>query len=111
MAAAEGLLRIEVVCSPAPRQVEAVALAVPAGCTAAQALALSGLVARHPAVFGDGTTLAVWGRAVAPATRLLDGDRLEVCRPLKVDPKEARRVRYRAQGERGRRRVSGSRSR
>ena len=109
MAAAE--LRIEVICSPAPRQVDAVALAVPAGCTAAQALALSGLVARHPAVFGDGTTLAVWGRAVAPATRLLDGDRLEVCRPLKVDPKEARRVRYRAQGERGRRRVSGSRSR
>jgi putative ubiquitin-RnfH superfamily antitoxin RatB of RatAB toxin-antitoxin module len=30
---------------------------------------------------------------------LRDGDRVELVRPLIVDPKEARRVRFRAQGD------------
>jgi putative ubiquitin-RnfH superfamily antitoxin RatB of RatAB toxin-antitoxin module len=34
---------------------------------------------------------------------LRNRDRVELYRPLKVDPKEARRQRYRGQGESGRR--------
>ena len=108
---AEAMIQVEVAYSPAPRQVDLQALELPAGATAAQAVLAAGLPARHPGFDLARVTVAVWGRAVAPSAVLQEGDRVELCRPLIVDPKEARRVRYRAQGERGRRRVSGSRSR
>jgi uncharacterized protein len=104
------MIRVEVAYSPAPRQVDLQAIALPLGATAEQALLAAGLPARHPGFDRAAVTVAVWGRAVGPSAVLVDGDRLEVCRPLVVDPKEARRVRYRAQGTPGRR-VSGSRSR
>jgi len=104
-------IRVEVAYSPAPRQVDLQVFMLPLGVTAGQAVLAAGLPVRHPAFDLGGVTVAVWGRAVPPSAVLQDGDRLELCRPLIVDPKEARRVRYRAQGERGRQRVSGSRSR
>ena len=42
--------------------------------------------------------VAVWGKSVDKNTLLKDGDRLEVLRPLLVDPKEARRLRINQQG-------------
>jgi putative ubiquitin-RnfH superfamily antitoxin RatB of RatAB toxin-antitoxin module len=104
-------IRVEVAYSPAPRQVDLQVFELPRGATAGQAVLAAGLPARHPGFDLETVTVAVWGRAVAPSAVLQDGDRLALCRPLIVDPKEARRVRYRAQGERGRPRVSGSRSR
>jgi len=44
--------------------------------------------------------LSVWGRAAQTQTILQEGDRIELTRPLKVDPKEARRERFNAQGKR-----------
>ncbi|WP_338414055.1 RnfH family protein [uncultured Sphaerotilus sp.] len=104
-------IRVEVAYSPAPRQVDLQVFELPVGATAGEAVIAAGLPARHPGFDLETVKVAVWGRAVAPSAVLRDGDRLELCRPLIVDPKEARRVRYRAQGERGRQRVSGSRSR
>jgi Uncharacterized protein conserved in bacteria len=40
---------------------------------------------------------AVFGVAAAPATPLRDGDRVELLRPLQLDPKEARRRRAQRQ--------------
>jgi putative ubiquitin-RnfH superfamily antitoxin RatB of RatAB toxin-antitoxin module len=37
--------------------------------------------------------LGIGGRRVAPGTALHDGDRIEILRPLAVDPKEGRRRR------------------
>lgn len=104
-------IRVEVAYSPAPRQVDLRAFDLPVGATAAQAVVAADLPTLHPGFDLAAVTVAVWGRAVPPSAVLQDGDRLELCRALVVDPKEARRVRYRAQGERGRTRVSGSRSR
>lgn len=42
----------------------------------------------------------VWGQKVAPSQLLKDGDRVEIYRALKVDPKEARRLRFAKQGAR-----------
>jgi putative ubiquitin-RnfH superfamily antitoxin RatB of RatAB toxin-antitoxin module len=42
--------------------------------------------------------LSVWGRRVTPAHVLRDQDQLEICRPLTVDPKVARRERFARQG-------------
>ena len=44
-------------------------------------------------------SVGVWGRKERPGQVLRDRDRVEVVRGLNVDPKEARRKRYRAQGE------------
>lgn len=53
----------------------------------------AGALALSTGVFG----LSVWGRRRPLEHRLRDGDRVEVCRPLQSDPKEARRLRGRRQ--------------
>jgi putative ubiquitin-RnfH superfamily antitoxin RatB of RatAB toxin-antitoxin module len=81
-------LRIEVVYALAGRQ-ERVELRLPAGATAGQAAAASGL---GPA----GMTLGLGGETVLPGHTLKDDDRVELLRPLAADPKDARRSRARA---------------
>jgi putative ubiquitin-RnfH superfamily antitoxin RatB of RatAB toxin-antitoxin module len=44
--------------------------------------------------------VGVWGRRATPGQLLREGDRVEVCRPLLVDPKVARRERFQRQGAR-----------
>jgi putative ubiquitin-RnfH superfamily antitoxin RatB of RatAB toxin-antitoxin module len=43
----------------------------------------------------DDLFIGIWSKPASPETRLRDGDRVEIYRPLKVDPKEARRRRAR----------------
>lgn len=94
MALAEAL-SIEVVFSPAPRQVRSVHLSLPLGSTLAQAVASTGWADLPPL----DKHVGIWGRRAALDAPLKDLDRVEIYRPLTVDPKEARRVRYRAHGE------------
>ena len=87
-------MRIVVVHSPGPRLVVEQALAVDAGATVGDALRLAGIAVP------DGGEVGIWGRR-APLTQLLrDDDRVEVARALRVDPKVARRERFRKQGSR-----------
>ena len=44
--------------------------------------------------------VGIWGRLRPLDTPLRERDRIEVYRPLSVDPKEARRLRYAKRGER-----------
>jgi putative ubiquitin-RnfH superfamily antitoxin RatB of RatAB toxin-antitoxin module len=107
MAPASSLLHIEVCYSPGPGEVDCCRLALPEGSTLWQAVQASGLLQRHPALAHQ-PCMGIWGRRQPADTRLRDRDRVELYRPLKVDPKEARRQRYR--GQRQQRPVSGSRS-
>lgn len=100
MADDDGTLRATVAYSPGPRQVLQWEVVLPAGATVAQALARSGLFEAHPALRGHALLLAIWGRATAPSQPLRDRDRVEVLRPLQVDPKVARRERFKKQGAR-----------
>lgn len=93
-----GQIAVEVAYAAAPHRIDRVALCLPAGSTALQALRASGLADRLDAAVLDGLTLGLWGRAVEPGAVLRDRDRLELLRPLEVDPKEARRQRYRRDG-------------
>jgi len=68
-----------------------VALQVPPGTTAAEAVVLSGLRATHPGM-PLLPALGVWGRIVTAATVLAAGDRVEIYRPLPQDPKVTRRA-------------------
>jgi putative ubiquitin-RnfH superfamily antitoxin RatB of RatAB toxin-antitoxin module len=90
-------LRVEVAYSAAPRQVACCALTLPPGSTVGDALQASGLLARHPRLEAERLRVGVWGRSVGRGEALHDGDRVEVYRPLQVDPKEARRLRQRRQ--------------
>ena len=94
-------LNVVLVYSPAPRQVLELELQLPPGSTVAQALAQSGWLTRCPelAALEEGGC-GVWGRKVPPHTVLRDQDRVEFYRPLKVDPKVARRERFARQGAR-----------
>lgn len=84
-------LRVEVVYALAQAQ-EVVPLRLPESSSAGDALAASGLLARHGLNAG-GCVLGIGGRRVAPAQVLRDGDRVEILRPLAADPNEARRRR------------------
>lgn len=95
-AEAAGPIRVQVVFSPQAGTVDEVALSLPAGATAADAVLASGLAERHRERWPDPLRVGVWGRRVAPSHGLVDGDRVEIYRALRVDPKEARRQRYRA---------------
>ena len=105
-AATPGLIMVELAWSAAPQQFGRMALQLPAGSTARAALRASGLAAQLGDALMDGLTLALWGRVIDPATVLRHQDRLELLRGLLVDPKEARRLRYRRDGIRPRRKAS-----
>lgn len=91
-------VRVTVVGSPAARQVLEVVLELEPGTCVAQALQASGLQAQFPEL--SGAVVGVWGRKVSLDTVLRDQDRVEIYRPLKVDPKLARRERFARQGTR-----------
>ena len=92
MAPAE-MMRVEVVCCPAPGLHDLVKLDLPRGSTLADALNASGVVQRH-ALPVEGLRVGIWCKAKELSTPLRDRDRVEVYRVLTVDPKEARRLRY-----------------
>ncbi|ANN66869.1 RnfH family protein [Bordetella bronchialis] len=70
------------------RQVE-----LPAGATAAEAIAASGFMQDFPGVDPWRAGVGVFGRVVQPGYTLHDGDRVEIYRPLAFDPMESRRRR------------------
>ena len=89
-------LIIEVVfAAPAGTQ-EIVTLSLESGARAIDALRASGLPDRHPQIDMLNPALGIFGMRVTPDTALVDGDRVEVYRPLKIDPKESRRALARA---------------
>lgn len=91
-------MRVSLLFSPAPRTVLEAVLDLPEGSTAVDALRASGWAERLAGQ--QGLDLAVWGRRCSAEQLLRDGDRLEWLRPLRVDPKVARRERFQGQGAR-----------
>lgn len=84
---------VEVIYCAHPGQADSVQLRLPPGSTLAQALLASGLLARH-GLCAEGLKVGIWSRLQPLHTLLRDRDRVEIYRPLRVDPKEARRQRY-----------------
>lgn len=85
-------ITVEVVYAEAPRRwLRQVTLA--AGSTVADAIEASGLVREVPGLVVDPARLGVFSRKVTLDQVLGEGDRVEIYRPLTLDPKEARRRR------------------
>jgi sulfur carrier protein len=106
---AEALIEVSLCWSLSPRHVQEMSLQVPEGSTVeavlklgmaqwqqspvhsqVDAAALSSLPFQQPGIWGRKTT---WGHSVQA------GDRVELYRPLQVDPKVARRQRFKRQGK------------
>lgn len=96
MGPAEKDLSVQVAHAPQARRVECVSVSVPPGSSVELALRRSGLLERHGLSL-EGLRCGVWGKLRPLDHPLREGDRIEVYRPLQVDPKEARRQRYRRQ--------------
>ena len=100
----QALMTITLCWSLQPRQVHELSLQVPVDSTVKAVLeqlmkqGVSGMPANdlaklpflHP---------GIWGRKVTWAQPVADGDRIELYRDLKVDPKVARRQRFKRQGK------------
>jgi putative ubiquitin-RnfH superfamily antitoxin RatB of RatAB toxin-antitoxin module len=93
-------LTVCMVYSPAPRLMLELTLTLPQGATVRDAVHDSGLLARFEGILFGPDAVGVWGRRVGPDQVLREGDRIEIYRPLQVDPKVARRERFRRQGAR-----------
>lgn len=85
------MIRVEVAFARPDKQ-EIVALDVEEGTSAVEAVKRSGIVALFPEIEPDSDNMGIFGKAIKnPSTHeLRDGDRVEVYRPLKIDPKQAR---------------------
>ncbi|HEV7164942.1 MAG TPA: RnfH family protein [Gammaproteobacteria bacterium] len=81
------------VCFARPDVQAVVALKLSAGTTALDAVKQSGLAHRFPELADSTQPLGVFGKRVDGSYVLKDGDRVEIYRPLTIDPKEARRKR------------------
>lgn len=91
MTVAPASITVEVACALPQRQFLRV-LRLPAGSTVAAAIAAAGVMEAcglDPARLDAG----IWSRRTALDAVLADGDRVELYRPLRIDPKEARRQR------------------
>jgi putative ubiquitin-RnfH superfamily antitoxin RatB of RatAB toxin-antitoxin module len=88
-------LRVSVAYSPRAGEVDEVMLDLPAGATLIEAIRASRMTERHPGLDLASARLGVWGRVQPGDHALREHDRVEIYRALQVDPKEARRLRYR----------------
>lgn len=98
-------IQVQVMACTTPRHIQTAQLDLPAGATVQAALQHLAAQSEWQAIVasalsGDWTN-ALWGRKAGLADLLRTGDRLELCRPLLVDPMVARRERFATQGARG----------
>ena len=94
-------LHVTLACSPVPRVVHEEVLLLKDGASVRDAVLVSRLAAEFAQLDWQALQPGVWGKAVDWEQLLKDGDRIELCRDLTVDPKVARRERFARQGARG----------
>ena len=83
-------ISVEVACATPDKQMLK-KIAVKKGATAGHAIDASGIAEQFPELSIDRLQVGVWSRPVARTAQLREGDRVEIYRPLGMDPREARR--------------------
>ena len=94
-----GWLQVTVAyCAPGVEDISDVRL--PSGATVRDAIEAAQIRARRPEL-QDAVDPGIWGRRCSLEQPLADGDRVELYRPLVIDPKEGRRARADLRRKRG----------
>ena len=104
---AEQVVRVTLCWSLAPRQVQEMPLQVPIGSNVQEVLQLGVAQCLQSPMSSELASLSslqfqqagIWGKKVPWAQVVQADDRIELYRPLKVDPKVARRQRFKRQGK------------
>jgi len=97
MGATADTIAVEVACVAGERR-RLVRLSVSRGARVADAIRLSGLAEEFTGTDPARHAVGVFGRRVAPDRVLEEGDRVEIYRPLRRTPMQARRIRARQPG-------------
>lgn len=87
-------VRVEVVFAAPDRQ-ELIEIEVPSGTSVDEAIAASSIDQLFPGIELAHCDVGIWGRIVERNTLVSDGDRVEIYRPLLMDPRDSRRLRAR----------------
>ena len=95
------LINIEVAYA-LPTKQTIVDVALQEGTTVQQAIEASNILEQFPDIDLKATKVGVWSRVVKLNDTLIDGDRIEIYRPLIADPKEIRKRRAEKAKEEGR---------
>lgn len=93
------VLRCEVAYARPDRQ-WVVSVSLQDGATALDALKASTLSAACPEIVPEQAVFGIFGKVVSGNQRLRDGDRVEIYRPLSVDPRAARRAKVKGRNPR-----------
>ena len=97
------MVRVEVVYCPVPGpsdHADVTELTLDDGATVQDALCRSGVLQRHELELST-VDVGLWFKACTLEQVLRESDQIQIYRPLTVDPKEARRQRYRKRGAAG----------
>jgi uncharacterized protein len=94
-------MKVLVCYSPKAREVLEISVETAQAATVLVAIEQSGLLQKFPETDLAAQPVGVWGRKVSLQHHLQENDRVEIYRALTVDPKVARRERFRKQGARG----------
>lgn len=86
------MLNVSVIYATPDRQVE-IPLKVEANCNVAVAIRRSGILEEFPELQLAELSLGIFSQAAKLDDALSDGDRIEIYRPLQIDPKQARLLR------------------
>lgn len=77
-----------------------ITLQVPEGTTIATAIQQSGILLQFPEIDLSKNKVGIFSKGVTLEAILQNGDRVEIYRPLLIDPKQARKQRAQRQGRR-----------
>jgi len=83
-------ISVEVVYALSDRQT-IVPLRLDSTSTVRQAISASGILQAHPEIDLERASVGIWSRATTLDSELMNGDRIEIYRPLIADPKIVRR--------------------
>ena len=91
-------MKVTIAYSPEPRRVREWTLDAASGINVKQALQQCSALAEFADLKLDNLTIGIWGKRYSLNHKLKENDRIEIYRPLRVDPKVARRERFTRQG-------------
>ena len=92
------LIDVEVACAVEDLQ-RVISLQLPVGSSLADAVSASFILQAFPSIDLAETRFGIYGQIMPQETPLKDGDRVEVYRPLLINPMEARRLRAKRKKE------------
>jgi uncharacterized protein len=88
----EKCMLVELVCATRKKQIS-LSITLERSCTISETLKISKILEYFPDIDLENTTVGVWGKLKTLETMVEEGDRIEIYRPLTIDPMEARRLR------------------